>query len=67
MTSKEILLDCLEFYQIPVLAIDADKIGVFKNYTIEVENNGLYKLLSGNEVIAPFADLNDLCNFILNY
>jgi hypothetical protein len=67
MNGLEILLDCFEFYKIPVSKTDGNKVFTIKSYIIEVEKNGLYKLLQQNEVIAPFDDVNELSQFILEY
>ncbi len=67
MDAFEILMDCFEFYKIPVSKIDENKVFTIKSYIIEVEKNGLYKLLQNNEVIAPFDDVNELSEFILEY
>ena len=34
------------------------------NYTIEVEREQLFKLLQDKQFIAPFDDLDELCQFI---
>lgn len=65
MNNQEVLLDALLYYDIPVLNIQENSIEVIKNYRIEVEANGMYKLLDGELVIAPFDDLDELCRFIL--
>lgn len=65
MNSQEVLLDALQYYEIPVLNMQENIIEVIKNYRIEVETNGMYKLLDGESVIAPFDDLDELCRFIL--
>ena len=65
--SIETLLDCLRHYEIEVLATQGQTVRVAKGYEIEVEANGLYKLLSEGSVVAPFDDLDELCRFILAY
>lgn len=67
MTPLEELVDCLSFFNLPVLAVQGNVVQTTKEYTIEVEANGLYKLLQAGEVVAPFDDLNELCHFILEY
>ncbi len=39
---------------------------VINNYSIEVEPSGVFKLLDGDTVIAPFDDLDELCRFLLS-
>ncbi len=65
MTAQEVLLDALGYYKIAVSSIHNNTIKVIKNYSIEVEQNGVYKLYDDGNVIAPFDDLDELCRFIL--
>jgi hypothetical protein len=65
MTSMEMLLDALRYYEIHTVGTNGHTVLVDNNYEIEVESNGLYKLLQDKEVIGPFDDLDDLCLFIL--
>jgi hypothetical protein len=67
MDAKEILLDCLKYYEIPVLLVTGNHVNTIKGYSIEVETNGIYKLISDGSVVAPFDNLDELCTFILNY
>ncbi|MBX3256270.1 MAG: hypothetical protein KF862_19185 [Chitinophagaceae bacterium] len=63
--AKDILLEALAFYKIPLISDAGYIIAAPHNYTIEIEQNGLYKLKSDGYVIAPFDDVNKLCRFIL--
>jgi len=63
--AQEILLKALQFYEIEILSINGSHVKVKNNYEIEVESNGLYKLLDDGYIVAPFDDLNELCRFIL--
>jgi len=65
MTALEILLGALQFYEIEVLSVNRNHVKVQNNYEIEVEANGVYKLLDDGYIVAPFNDVNDLCRFIL--
>jgi hypothetical protein len=65
MSSLEILLDALKVYNIEVLSIDGTHVKLQNNYEVEVEKNKLYKLIDDGYIVAPFADLNELCQFIL--
>lgn len=67
MDAKEELIDCLRFFNIDMEREEGNKVYLIRGYCIEVEANGLYKLLQHGEVIAPFDDLNELCHFILSY
>ncbi len=64
MTAFEILLEALKFYEITIVSIDDNYVKVQNNFEIEVEKNGLYKLLDDGYVVAPFDDINELCRFI---
>ena len=66
MISQENLLEALKVYQIEILSVEGNHVKVQNNYEIEVESNGLYKLLDDGYIVAPFNDLNDLCRFILS-
>jgi hypothetical protein len=60
------LVDALAYYEIPVLEMTERHVYVIKNYSIEVEPSGVFKLMDGGTVIAPFDDLDELCLFILS-
>ncbi|MEP7374267.1 MAG: hypothetical protein ABI675_12805 [Chitinophagaceae bacterium] len=64
MTSLEILLEALKFYEIETLFVEGNHVKLLHNYEIEVETNGMYKLLDDGYVVAPFADINELCRFM---
>jgi hypothetical protein len=65
MTALEMLLEALKFYEIEVVSVNNNHVKIQNNYEIEVEANGIYKLLDDGYVVAPFADVNGLCRFIL--
>lgn len=65
MGNKEILLDALRYYGIEIIDDSTSKIQLSGGYIIEIESNGLYKLLADGQVIAPFDDLDELCRFVL--
>jgi hypothetical protein len=65
MEAKAILLGALEYYNIEIIDGTGNPVKMGRGYTIEVETNGLYKLLSDGQVVAPFDDVNELCRFIL--
>jgi hypothetical protein len=64
---KALLLVALQLYEIPVLQDRGPRVDVPPHYTVEVEGPGLYKLLDQGSVVAPFADLDELCRFILHF
>jgi hypothetical protein len=67
MSPVEELIDCLLFYKLPVHKTEGQLVHTLNGYTIEAEANGPYKLLQHGEVVAPFDDLNELCQFMLAY
>ncbi|GAB4402869.1 MAG: hypothetical protein OHK0053_27170 [Microscillaceae bacterium] len=54
----------LDFFNISVLREEERFIYLEKGYCIEIENDQLFKLLSEGSVIAPFHDVEELCDFI---
>lgn len=62
--TKEVLLSALNHSGIKVISHDEKMINLDLSYTIEIERENLFKLLQDNHVIAPFADIAELCNFI---
>lgn len=61
---KELLIIVLTGMDINILK-EKDKILEVENdYTIEVEGKSLYKLLHKGQVVAPFADVVEMCGFI---
>ena len=65
MTAQEILLEALKFYEIEIISVNGNRVKIQNYFEIEVEANGLYKLLDDGYIVAPFNDLNELCRFIL--
>ena len=65
MTPLEILLDALQFYEIEIVSVKGNNVRASRTFEIEVEKNGLYKLLDDGYVVAPFDDINELCRFML--
>jgi len=63
-TPREWLLLALNDYHIAVLVDHGQLLEIEKEYTIEIEQNGIFKLLWKGKVVAPFQDLNELCHFI---
>jgi hypothetical protein len=63
-TPHEWLLLALSDFGIEVLADDGHTLEVAKSYTIEIEQNGVFKLKWLGKVVAPFQDLAELCHFI---
>ncbi len=65
MTALEILLEALKFYEIEIVSVNSNHVKVQNNFEVEVEANGMYKLLDDGYIVAPFDDVNYLCRFIL--
>jgi hypothetical protein len=61
---KELLLLVLAGMDIAVLSEDGNNVYVANEYIIEVEGASLYKLVHKGQVVAPFNDLIEMCNFI---
>jgi len=62
--SKEFLLFALQHFKLDVVKIDGNTIYIEKDYSIEIEGQKLFKLIQGGNVVAPFNDVEELCNFI---
>lgn len=62
----DFLMFGLRHFDIPVVNVYENYITLPHNYVIEIESNGLYRLVQDNQVIAPFHDVEELCNFILS-
>lgn len=61
---KEYLLFALKHFDIEVVNQKGKMVSLEKGYTIEIEGQNLFKLIQDNQVVAPFADVEELCNFV---
>jgi hypothetical protein len=61
---KKLLLDALQQFDIDVTSHEEKIVYVNMGYAIEIEGKNLFKLSQANQVIAPFDDVADLCDFI---
>jgi len=61
---KDFLLFALKHFDIPVHSHEGKMVYMDMAYTIEIEGRNLYKLMQGGQVVAPFVDVEELCNFI---
>ena len=61
---KEFLLFVLKHFGIEVTSHEGKMVYMNMGYAIEIEGRKLFKLLQGNQVVAPFTDVEKLCNFI---
>jgi hypothetical protein len=62
--AKNRLLSMLKNYSLLIDSQEGKIINLNLGYTIEIEGENLFKLIQGGQVIAPFADIEDLCSFI---
>lgn len=60
----EFLMFALKHFDIKVTAQKDNMVWLENSYIIEIEGKSLFKLKQNNQVIAPFSDVEDLCNFI---
>lgn len=58
------LLKALNGFQFQIISNTSHLVQIDGGYSIEVEKNDIYKLLHENQVVAPFNDLEELCEFI---
>ena len=63
-TSKEQLLQTFKEQGIVVLTDNGKFLELENEYSVEIEANGIYKLRSEGLVVAPFASVEELCQFI---
>jgi len=62
----EKVLAALVSYEIEVLSVNGKRISLKGPYEIELESNGICRLLDEGYIIAPFDDLEEMCRFILS-
>lgn len=62
--SKEQLLQAFQEHGIIILADNGKFLELENEYSVEIEANGIYKLRSEGLVVAPFASVEELCQFI---
>lgn len=63
-TPKELLLLVLAGMGIAVLSEEGNRVHLANEYLVEVEGVSLYKLIHKGQVVAPFNDVVQMCNFI---
>ena len=61
---KAFLLFALNHFKIKVTSEEDKTVYIEKDYAVEIEGEKLFKLLHQNQVVAPFNDVEALCNFI---
>lgn len=63
-TAKASLKQQLAEYGILLVSENEKNLFLESGYRIEVENPNLFKLLHAEQVVAPFDDIKELCEFI---
>ena len=61
---KEFLLFALAHFGIEAISQEGNLVMLEKGYAIEIEGKELFKLLQDGLVIAPFTDVEEICQFI---
>ncbi|MDP3200361.1 MAG: hypothetical protein Q8M62_11065 [Algoriphagus sp.] len=64
MNAMDNLLEMMAVFGLPVLKQGEKQVETLSGFLIEVERVGLYKLIHLGDVIAPFDDLEEMCDFI---
>lgn len=62
--TKTALKEQLALHGVSFVKEEGKQIFLELAYTIEVENPKLFKLLHAQQVVAPFDDIKELCEFI---
>ena len=60
----QLLLEALPSFGLEAESYHDTKVRIRGNYTVEIENPALFKLLWNNQVIGPFDDLTEMLTFI---
>jgi hypothetical protein len=63
-TPREWLLLALSDFGIAIVADEGNTLDLEKEYSVEIEQNGVFRLTWRGKVVAPFQDLAELCHFI---
>lgn len=63
-TPRDWLMLALSDFNIKIIADRDHILDLEKDYTVEIEQNGIYKLYWKGKVVAPFQDLAEMCHFI---
>ncbi len=54
----------LQHFDIQILRMEGATFDLEQGYAIEIESDQLFKLMYQQQVIAPFNNVEELCNFI---
>ena len=66
LSPRQHLLMALNYYDIKILKEEEDFLYLEKDYSVELEKGFLFKLYWKGTVVAPFNQLDELCQHILN-
>lgn len=66
LSPRDHLLMALRFYEIDIITDQGKYLDLENDYQVEIESGFLFKLLWRGKVIAPFTDLDEMCQFIKN-
>lgn len=61
---KDFLLFALNHFDIAITSHQGKMVYLDMDYTIEIEGKNLFKLSQDGQVVAPFDDVEELCQFI---
>ncbi len=64
---KAYLRYAFDVYEITILKEEGKFLYLEKEYSVEIERENLFKLISAGEVIAPFDEVEELCVFIKHH
>ncbi len=62
--ARSLLFFALDHYGLEITGTTDTRVNIVGGYTVEIEGTSLYKLLSDGAVVAPFDEVDELCQFI---
>jgi|688.fasta_scaffold07912_13 hypothetical protein len=64
LSGKELLLQAFHAYGISVIREDGNKVFTESEYCVEVEGPHLFKLSQDDYIVAPYDNIDELCQMI---
>jgi hypothetical protein len=64
LSGKELLLQALHAYGISVIREDGNKVFTESEHCVEVEGPHLFKLSQDDYIVAPYDNIDELCQMI---
>jgi hypothetical protein len=64
LSGRELLLRALHAYGLPVIREEGTKVFTESEYCVEVEGPHLFKLSQDGYIVAPYDNLDELCQMI---